>query len=107
MAGEHLHDSPVEHVRTVLAERQPPHVGQLTGLCAPLDGAPVHPEQGGDLVDGHHIGGHAWHHVTMTHPMQPKSLMREISALRKLTHDGQRSEERRVGKECRSRWSPY
>src|SRR3712207_9034275 len=22
-------------------------------------------------------------------------------------HDGQRSEERRVGKECRSRWSPY
>ena len=24
---------------------------------------------------------------------------------RKLTHD--RSEERRVGKECRSRWSPY
>ena len=22
-------------------------------------------------------------------------------------HDGPRSEERRVGKECRSRWSPY
>ena len=22
-------------------------------------------------------------------------------------HEGQRSEERRVGKECRSRWSPY
>ena len=22
-------------------------------------------------------------------------------------HDGMRSEERRVGKECRSRWSPY
>ena len=22
-------------------------------------------------------------------------------------HDGRRSEERRVGKECRSRWSPY
>src|SRR3712207_9039688 len=24
-----------------------------------------------------------------------------------LAHQGQRSEERRVGKECRSRWSPY
>ena len=23
------------------------------------------------------------------------------------THDARRSEERRVGKECRSRWSPY
>src|SRR2546430_9636619 len=27
--------------------------------------------------------------------------------LRLLVHDGFRSEERRVGKECRSRWSPY
>src|SRR3989449_11751013 len=26
---------------------------------------------------------------------------------RALAHPGQRSEERRVGKECRSRWSPY
>ena len=24
-----------------------------------------------------------------------------------IIEDGQRSEERRVGKECRSRWSPY
>ena len=24
-----------------------------------------------------------------------------------ITYDGHRSEERRVGKECRSRWSPY
>ena len=28
-------------------------------------------------------------------------------ALRDYGADGQRSEERRVGKECRSRWSPY
>src|SRR2546426_12708685 len=28
-------------------------------------------------------------------------------ALPRLDHDGYRSEERRVGKECRSRWSPY
>ena len=27
--------------------------------------------------------------------------------LEKLSAGGQRSEERRVGKECRSRWSPY
>ena len=27
--------------------------------------------------------------------------------VRKLLHDDARSEERRVGKECRSRWSPY
>ena len=25
----------------------------------------------------------------------------------RITVDGERSEERRVGKECRSRWSPY
>ena len=25
----------------------------------------------------------------------------------KISHNGKRSEERRVGKECRSRWSPY
>ena len=30
----------------------------------------------------------------------------EIAKLRRLGHDT-RSEERRVGKECRSRWSPY
>src|SRR5260370_41108162 len=29
------------------------------------------------------------------------------SGLRATQGDGQRSEERRVGKECRSRWSPY
>ena len=31
-------------------------------------------------------------------PLRPKTLSEYI---------GQRSEERRVGKECRSRWSPY
>src|SRR5688572_31357527 len=34
------------------------------------------------------------------HP-SPKALKRSSA------HRGQRSEERRVGKECRSRWSPY
>src|SRR5258708_38713207 len=30
-----------------------------------------------------------------------------VEVLKKLWSDGVRSEERRVGKECRSRWSPY
>src|SRR5256884_3532116 len=35
-------------------------------------------------------------------------IVREIRlALRKGCHEHDRSEERRVGKECRSRWSPY
>ena len=36
----------------------------------------------------------------------PKYSADELLALSKLDYKG-RSEERRVGKECRSRWSPY
>ena len=49
--------------------------------------------------------------------MQPKDDYIQLASLFKLFGDGtrvqilhaleQRSEERRVGKECRSRWSPY
>jgi len=35
------------------------------------------------------------------------ALMRHAYALTGDAHAGERSEERRVGKECRSRWSPY
>src|SRR5882762_12000909 len=31
----------------------------------------------------------------------------ELEAVVEVARDAQRSEERRVGKECRSRWSPY
>ena len=41
--------------------------------------------------------------VTLGHTVV-KSSARKV---RKLHHDQVRSEERRVGKECRSRWSPY
>ena len=34
-------------------------------------------------------------------------VLQEIAAHREPDHDELRSEERRVGKECRSRWSPY
>src|SRR5258707_9599074 len=33
--------------------------------------------------------------------------MRKVEVGLQLTKSGRRSEERRVGKECRSRWSPY
>ena len=43
--------------------------------------------------------------VTMTVEVGRKSLA--IKELLSLTPGSVRSEERRVGKECRSRWSPY
>src|SRR3989449_11448505 len=36
-----------------------------------------------------------------------RALMQERDSLKLKPHPGTRSEERRVGKECRSRWSPY
>ena len=33
--------------------------------------------------------------------------LEDAEALREINADQLRSEERRVGKECRSRWSPY
>ena len=41
----------------------------------------------------------------LAHKMSNGSPSPEIIA--KLNEDGMRSEERRVGKECRSRWAPY
>ena len=35
------------------------------------------------------------------------SILQALSDSGKLTEELERSEERRVGKECRSRWSPY
>ena len=34
-------------------------------------------------------------------------FMKELLSKDEKDHRGNRSEERRVGKECRSRWSPY
>src|SRR3712207_9175159 len=39
------------------------------------------------------------------HPAQPSMMKYAGTELNKRRHE--RSEERRVGKECRSRWSPY
>ena len=46
----------------------------------------------------------------MRHLMSPLDFsVEELDQLLNLAHDIElhRSEERRVGKECRSRWSPY
>ena len=44
--------------------------------------------------------------VTQKHSRHPGDT-REMVAARRAFLDAGRSEERRVGKECRSRWSPY
>ena len=40
-------------------------------------------------------------------PPIPSNAEEELAATRVLNQRNSRSEERRVGKECRSRWSPY
>ena len=47
-----------------------------------------------------------WHTYPMDHSIHPDEI-RHIAAWLKKTLDIARSEERRVGKECRSRWSTY
>ena len=51
----------------------------------------------GDLRDYRPIPFWSWND-----DLQPEELVRQIGVMR-----DKRSEERRVGKECRSRWSPY
>ena len=37
----------------------------------------------------------------------PDRLTEAVTLMARIRREGRRSEERRVGKECRSRWSPY
>ena len=39
--------------------------------------------------------------------LKPEKVFYYFEELCKIPHGSYRSEERRVGKECRSRWSPY
>ena len=50
-----------------------------------------------------------WEEVTLKGSCEGRSLLNETTSLMELKCAGahRRSEERRVGKECRSRWSPY
>ena len=50
--------------------------------------------------------------MTAKHPMIPfpvivRATDGDIEAVNQIVRHYRRSEERRVGKECRSRWSPY
>ena len=59
-------------------------------------------------MDHHHFKGKDIPHIKLDPNMSIEDLVKIYSESgfngRKL---GERSEERRVGKECRSRWSPY
>ena len=66
------------------------------------------------MIDGRTIE-HLWTHKTQDHPwLSDEELVIDRgegvwvwTQKGKKLLDGERSEERRVGKECRSRWSPY
>src|ERR1051325_3117223 len=45
--------------------------------------------------------------IDETRPTAASYRTLHFGEIRVFTHDEQRSEERRVGKECRSRWSPH
>ena len=50
-------------------------------------------------------------HFSIGQDLIPREMITAYTILKKATattnHTSKRSEERRVGKECRSRWSPY
>ena len=79
------------------AEEVPFHIGIMTGTVSQseddLRGAELMIQKYGDTAQGGMI----------THITYPDSFMTE----QETTIGSSRSEERRVGKECRSRWSPY
>src|SRR2546422_899543 len=95
-------------------DAHPPHQGVHVGLDLVRGGGDV-PEQEGTDADQreqrpgceaqdrpqaprHHERDDARQHTPHRHAQQPEPRRQ---------HLGDRSEERRVGKECRSRWSPY
>ena len=58
------------------------------------------------VEDDAHLGETVKHRSRVARdPRQPN--LRQVHLIHAELHDELRSEERRVGKECRSRWSPY
>ena len=49
----------------------------------------------------------AWREMVLLHANARKELLVMVGLSARAVFQVQRSEERRVGKECRSRWSPY
>src|SRR2546430_3418805 len=60
-----------------------------------------------DLVEKAHKDGHRVVVVLSAMSGETDRLIRLAHEVTLLPDDRERSEERRVGKECRSRWSPY
>ena len=65
----------------------------------------------GEVVSGKGIGGSVLGFPTANlrtrSPLPPRGVYAARAILEKESYPAVRSEERRVGKECRSRWSPY
>src|SRR3712207_3668517 len=73
--------------------------GQVLALCARAGLVRL----GVVAVDGTKIAANATHHATRTYGQIAREILDEAADV----DAAERSEERRVGKECRSRWSPY
>src|ERR1051326_4195623 len=78
--------------RFLLSERRPVHEGEMVRLHEVLvDKLPVR----------------LAYHVEVQHPAVPGRSEARNNRIDSAQSLGNRSEERRVGTECRSRWSPY
>ncbi len=102
----------------------PPSAGLRRALPAPAQGpsalenpvccraylATLHPRPSGLLSPSAGHGGRRPHPLKGHRPLRipfAAAFRPKFRALPPTHKDGRRSEERRVGKECRSRWSPY
>src|SRR5690242_20821168 len=62
---------------------------------------------GRELVADELVGGRRLRDVVGRREEEPLERRRLLPGLQESVRRARRSEERRVGKECRSRWSPY
>ena len=73
-------------------------------FLAVMIGVGLYTRKQASSVDGFVLGGRA----VAPPPPPGKEVLVSVRGVDKIfTKGGERSEERRVGKECRSRWSPY
>src|SRR3989441_3327461 len=108
--GERL-DINQKAIESQLAEQQA-RVDQVRALAElkqkQLEALKVRAGIEGVLVDlPLQVGQHVLPGTMLAKVVQPDHLIAELKIAETQARDVQRSEERRVGKECRSRWSPY
>src|SRR2546425_3610765 len=111
----HIEDERLEinqkAIESQMAEQQA-KVDQIHALAIlkqkQLDALRVRAGIEGVLVDlPLQVGQHVLPGTMLAKAVQPNHLIAELKIAETQARDVQRSEERRVGKECRSRWSPY